>query len=207
MSAVTTVSGRPRRTGRWLVAAIVAIGLVALLVRALGGSGDQPPSPRVVTPSPTAMPDRRSAAGAGVRYAQELAVAGVRRPAVYGRRLRQIAAPGAVGRVRAAFASGAEEVRALVGGELGLLRAAPIGYRIDSFDARWAKVTIWLVALAGGPALEPSAQWRLLTLDLRWTAAGWRVAGGSGARGHSPRSPLRRLVAEASSFEELRHVP
>ena len=34
-----------------------------------------------------------------------------------------------------------------------MLRAAPMGYRIDAFDARSATVTVWMVALAGGPLL------------------------------------------------------
>jgi hypothetical protein len=64
-----------------------------------------------------------------------------------------------------------------------------------------------MVALAGGRQLEPTAQWRLLTLELAWTPSGWRVAGGSGAEGPSPQSSLPLLAAEVSTFKELRHVP
>ena len=109
--------------------------------------------------------------------------------------------------MRAVFGAGAKEVRALVAGSAGVLRAAPMGYRIDDFDARSADVTVWMVAIAGGSRLEPTAQWRLLTLELAWTPSGWRVTGGSGASGPSPQSPLPLLVAEASTFKELRHVP
>ena len=68
-------------------------------------------------------------------------------------------------------------------------------------------MSVWMVALAGGPLLEPTAQWRLFTLELRWTETGWRVADGRGGRGPSPRSPLPLLVAEAATFTEVRHVP
>ena len=87
---------------------------------------------------------------------------------------------------------GAEQVRALVKGPLGVLRAAPIGYRIDSYDGTRSEVTVWMVALAGGPLLKPVAQWRLLTIELEWTPQGWRVSGGHGAGGPSPDSPASR---------------
>jgi hypothetical protein len=82
-----------------------------------------------------------------------------------------------------------------------------MGYRVDSFSTRDASVSVWMVALAGGAKLEPTAQWRVLTLDLAWTASGWRVTDGSGGGGPSPRTPLSLLAAETATFKELRHVP
>jgi hypothetical protein len=152
-------------------------------------------------------PTANSAAGAGLRFAETLAVEGVRHPSVFGRTLRSIAAPGAVERLRASFGSGAAQVRAMIRGANGVLRVVPLGYRVDAFGARTASVTIWLVALVGGYRIEPMAQWRLLTMDLVWTREGWRLADGRGARGPSPLSPLPLLAAEAASFREVRHVP
>lgn len=204
--AVTAVTAAPpnrRRRGVLLAAAIIAVGLVVLGAGASQSDPDTAPQ----SPRPTATPDRRSAATAALVYTQELAVTGVRRPSVYGRRLRQIAAPGSAADVRAAFGEGASDVRALVKGRSGVLRAAPVGYRIDALDRTHATVSVWMVALAGGPLLEPVAQWRVLTVELRWTSAGWRVTGGHGGPGPSPRSSLPQLVADTARFEEVRHVP
>ncbi|HEY6887327.1 MAG TPA: hypothetical protein VI300_06090 [Solirubrobacter sp.] len=162
------------------------------------------PSRKEAAARPT--PDRRDAATAALTFAQELAVTGVSQAAVYGPRLGRIAAPGAEARIRAAFGKGAEEVRRLIG-ETGILRAVPMGYRVDSFSARAASVSVWMVALAGGSRLEPTAQWRVLTLDLAWTSTGWRVTDGSGGGGPSPRTPLPLLATEAATFKEPRHVP
>lgn len=205
--AVTGFEPRSDRWRRHLLRLAVALPTIAFVVLAVVLIRPQPetPSRSVTAPGPT--PDRHSAADAALRYTQELVVVGVRRPEVYGRRLHEIAAPGSTTRVREAFGSGAEEVRALVRGKSAVLRAAPIGYRIDAFNTDQATVSVWMVALAGGPLLEPTAQWRLLTVELRWTEAGWRVEDGHGGGGPSPRSPLPLLVAEAATFAEVRHVP
>jgi hypothetical protein len=196
--AVSTVAATPRRRRLRFAAAVCAPVVVVLLLLIVG------PSRKQAATAPAA--DRRAAANAAVTFAQELAVTGVSKTAVYGPRLRRIAAPGAEARVRAAFGKGAEEVRHLIG-ETGVLRAAPMGYRIDSFSARAASVSVWMVALAGGPRLAPTAQWRVLTLDLTWSSTGWRVIDGSGGGGPSPRTPLSLLATETATFKELRHVP
>jgi hypothetical protein len=197
---VSTVSATPHRRRLRLAVAVVVcapvVGILLLLIVA--------PSRQQAAAPPA--PDRREAANAAVTFAQELAVTGVSETAVYGPRLRRIAAPGAEARVRAAFGKGAEEVRRLIG-ETGVLRAVPMGYRIDSFSARAASVSVWMVALAGGSKLEPTAQWRVLTLDLTWTSSGWRVTNGSGGGGPSPQTPLSLLATETATFKELQHVP
>lgn len=200
---VTAVSAAP---SRWRHRA-VAVGLVACAVTIASVLAATRVSETVPTPAPSPTPDRFGAASAALSYTQELAVTGVREPSVYGPRLRQIAAPGAEDEVRAAFGEGAAEVRALVRGRSGVLRAAPIGYRIESLEGARATVAVWMVALAGGPLLEPVAQWRVLTIELQWTAGEWKVSGGHGARGPSPRLPLPELAARTASFEEVRHVP
>lgn len=201
---VRAVSSAPsKRRPPVLLIAMGTLAAIGLTIVVAGGHPREDTAP----PSPAPTPDRRSAAGAALQYTQELAVTGVRHPGVYGPRLEQIAAPGSLARVQADFGKGAEEVRALVKGRSGVLRAAPMGYRIDAFDAGKAEVSVWMVALAGGPLLEPVAQWRVLTIDLVWTSAGWRVTGGHGAGGPSPRSSVAALATEAATFRAVNHVP
>jgi hypothetical protein len=137
---------------------------------------------------------------------QLLAVAGVRNPSIFGPDLERVAAPGAADKVRETLGAGAGQVRVLVGSS-GVLRAAPLGYRIDAFAPPRATVTVWMVALAGGARIEPVAQWRLMTMELVWTRGAWRIEGGRGGPGPSPLSRLPLLASEAASFSEVRHVP
>jgi hypothetical protein len=202
--AVKTLTQTPS-SGRRRLAIAAVVCLAGLLLVVLLAPSRKPPATRTSRAS-TPVPERRDAAEAALLFAHELAVTGVEHPSVYGRRLRTIAAPGAESRVREAFGTGAREGRKMIG-ESGVLRAVPIGYRVDSLDTHKAEVSVWTVALAGGTHLNPTAQWRVLTLELTWTSSGWRVADGSGASGPSPESPLALLAAEASTFEELRHVP
>jgi len=206
--AVTTVSGaRPRGRARRGFAVIAVLGFVGLAGFVVAGKRtvDQPASPNAS--ASRAVPDRPGAAKAGVRFAQELAVTGVQHPSVYRQRLAEIAAPGAEPSIRARFGTGAAEVRAAIGGRSGVLRAVPMGYRVEGFSRRWASVSVWMVALAGGARLTPTAQWRLLTLELAWTSNGWRVSDGSAGPGPSPGSPLPLLATEAATFKELDYVP
>jgi hypothetical protein len=188
-----------------IAAALLCLPVIGVLVASLLVPGRRQ-SPAKPVPTVALAPDRHNAVSAAVAYAQELAVTGVRSPDVYAKRLGAIVAPGAERAVRAAFERGAEQVRERIG-PTGVLRAVPLGYRVDSFNSRAAEVSIWMVALAGGPGIEPTSQWRVLTLELAWTRQGWRVTDGRGAAGPSPRSPLALLTAEASTFKALNHVP
>jgi hypothetical protein len=206
--AVTMVAGRSSPRPNLVLKALAGAALLAAV--AVGLSLTRASQPTVAQGRHVDRSDARTrsgAADAALRFTQTLAVSGVRDRRVFGIGLRRVAAPGAADRLRASFGAGAAQVRALVGGPSGFLRAAPLGYRVESFNEDAAAVAVWMVALAGGEELEPVAQWRLLTLNLVWTPKGWRASDGSGASGPSPLSPLPVLAAEVSSFREVRHVP
>jgi hypothetical protein len=204
VSTVATTSRRPvRRAALTAGGVLVALALVAAFaLRAAPHTDAGAPKAR-----PAFVASPATAAAAALNFVQLLAVTGVQDPAVFGARLHQIAAPGADARVRSTFGAGAAQVRALIQGPSGVLRAAPLGYDVESISPSSATVAVWVVALAGGAKLEPVAQWRVLTLELVWTRSGWRIANGTGASGPSPTSPLRVLAAESSRFDEVRHVP
>jgi hypothetical protein len=201
---MTRTARSSRRRAGIALGILAALSVLVLIVATTRRSPANTAAPTYVA---RRRPDAASAAAAGVRFAKLLAVDGVRHRAVFGVRLRSIVAPGYLTRVRLTFGAGAAQVRSLLRGPDHVLRAAPLGYRVDALSSGRASVTVWLVALAGGSRLEPTAQWRALTLNLMWTAAGWRVTDGRGGRGPSPMSPLPVLAAEVSSFHEVRHVP
>jgi len=121
--------------------------------------------------------------------------------------LRDVAAPRSAGRVRATFGASDPAMLAAFTERPRVLRAAPLGYRIERFSASSASVAIWSVAVAGTQRYGVQVQWRTLTVDLAWTPAGWKVTGGSGRGGPDPSGSVARLAASGSTFVPLRHVP
>jgi len=120
---------------------------------------------------------------------------------------RRLAAARTIDRVRSAFGEVDPDVVAAFADRRSVLRGAPLGYRIDTYDGARASVAIWSVAIAAAPNEPPQSQWRTLVVDLEWTPAGWRVTNGVGIDGPAPDTPQRELAAQAASFRSLRHVP
>src|SRR5689334_20598775 len=100
--AVRTVSGPPYRARfRLVIVAAICVPCIGLILLFLAAPSRKQPSSDPV-PRSTPAPDRGDAASAALTFAQELAVTGVSESAIYGPRLREIAAPGSESRVRAA---------------------------------------------------------------------------------------------------------
>lgn len=150
-------------------------------------------------------PTRRAAIEAAVAALYSLAVPALTDTDRFERSVRKMAASGREPSVQSAFAARGEELRGMLAGSV--VRAAPLGYRLEHFDGRAAAVSIWTVTLAAGPRLRPRSSWRRLTIDLVWERGGWKVTGGAGGAAPSPSSSARVAIAEAGSYRELRHGP
>jgi hypothetical protein len=142
---------------------------------------------------------------AAVATLYELALPALSNAASFERGVRRLAASGRSAEVRRAFGLAAREARASLAG--GVVRAAPLGYRVEHFDGRVASVAIWVVTLAAGRRLEPRSTWRRMTVDLVWESDRWKVTGGVGGPGPSPSSAARALLAEAASYRTLSLAP
>jgi hypothetical protein len=58
-----------------------------------------------------------------------------------------------------------------------VLRAAPVGYRLEQYTGSEARVAFWAVAIgAGVPGLPLTTAWGTEVLTLRWVAGDWRIA-------------------------------
>ena len=200
----------------WLIFAIVAaIALVALVLAGLRiaptetGSpvarpaGTSPPGPQLAGKRPS--PTRKAAIEAAVAALSSLAVPALTEPRRFERSVRRMAARGHEPSVRSAFGAGDKELREMLTGSV--VRAAPLGYRVEHFDRRAAAVSIWTVTLATGRHLRPRASWRRVTIDLIWQRGRWLVTGGAGGEAPSPSSSGRAVIAEAGTYSELRHGP
>jgi hypothetical protein len=186
-----------RRPHAVLVVVLLSATAIALSI----AHGSRSPSP--ARPAPT----RASAVRAAVAALYELSVPAVLSRARFDEAVRRLAAPGARRRLEATFGAAQPVLASAFRRSPRVLRGAPLGYRVERFSLRAARVAIWSVAIAGSPDFEPEAQWRTLAIDLVWTRGGWRVGGGSGVAGPDPSTPVRELATQASSFRSLTHVP
>jgi hypothetical protein len=197
---------RPGARAAWVLAALictVAGGAVIWIGSGTTERHSTSPIHRAVEPRPT----RDGAVRAAVSALYRLSI-----PALLDRRrfeaeLRDVAGPRATGRVRASFGAAEPAMLAAFAERPRVLRGAPLGYRIDRYTRRSADIAIWSVAVAGTRRYGIQVQWRTLNVELVWTAAGWKVAGGSGRAGPIPAGRAQRLARSTSNFQALRHVP
>jgi hypothetical protein len=69
-----------------------------------------------------------------------------------------------------------------------LYSAVPIGYRVESFAPRSARVLTWGFTLLGNASsVEPAAYFGLTHTELRWIEGRWRIAETRGGFGPTPR--------------------
>lgn len=94
-----------------------------------------------------------------------------------------------------------------------ILRAVPVGYRIDRFTPDAATVSLWRVGIVGsGATVEPQQSWRTETVSLVWERGGWKVASFRSSPGPTPplapsaATPAGELFATIPGFEELKHA-
>jgi hypothetical protein len=92
-----------------------------------------------------------------------------------------------------------------------ILRAAPVGYRLDRFTAADATVSVWRVGIVGSAAaaVEPRQSWRTVTVSLVWEDEAWKVASFQSTPGPTPPlaavavTPATDLFAVVPGFEEF----
>jgi hypothetical protein len=215
---------------RWL-----ALGLVAVLIfaigMAIGSQGDSreaasPPTATVtVTESGPASPPasgarnapagfartRDGAVSAAAAYLGSIDGRALVDPATLRRRLTDIASSEAREGLIRAYMAAAEQTRTQLGIETApepvvILRASPVGYRVDRFTPLAATVVIWRVGIVGsGATAEPQQSWRTETVSLVWEADRWKVAALSSEPGPTP--PLPSTTALSTAAELFTSIP
>jgi len=114
----------------------------------------------------------------------------------------------------------------LLGGPLGsalggnsdagaLLTTALLGYRVEGFSARSARVALWAVVVYGAQVgLLPGAAWTTTTIQLAWAGGDWKLASAVSVPGPDPQpgsggadGTPAELVAAARTFRGFTDVP
>ena len=230
------VSGRRRS---WLALSIAATLLLAIgaAIGARGSSETRTTETLTVTvsttDSPRAAPSEttRGVGGAsgyartsqGAATAATAYVGALDGPALLdASRLRTTLAAIASAESRAALVQAYEQAATQTRERLGvgtapepvlILRAVPVGYRIDRFTRDAATVSLWRVGIVGsGASVEPQQSWRTETVSLVWERGGWKVASFRSSAGPTPplapsaATPASQLFATVPEFEELKHA-
>ena len=99
-----------------------------------------------------------------------------------------------------------------------LLRATPVGWRVEEYGGGTARVAIWVTSVSGslGGAQGPvpiREGWGTTTVDLRWVKDDWKQLDTTTAEGPvpiadvAPPTAAAELVTKASEFKEFTYAP
>jgi len=194
--------GDPRPRGAGLALAALVILLAGLLIGRASAPGERTIEPaagsgpaRIEGGVPVGHARTRDGAAAAVAsYQRAFADLAILRPAVMRRRLEVAASPDYVRTMLAANSPGRERLaRGPIGqgirhGIQTLYVGVPIGYRIESFSPRRARVLTWGFTLLGNAAaVAPRAYFGLTHTDLVWLDGDWKIAGTEASFGPTPK--------------------
>jgi hypothetical protein len=136
-----------------------------------------------------------------------------------------LAAPEARGRLQRTFDQAVASLRQGLGvtGAAAkdaqvLLRATPVGWRVEDYGAGSAKVAIWVTSVGGsiGGAQGPvpiSEAWGTTTVTLRWVGGDWKQLDSETVDGPvpiadvAPPTAAPELLGKANEFKEFTYAP
>jgi hypothetical protein len=99
-----------------------------------------------------------------------------------------------------------------------LMRANPVGWKVDDYRDGTARVAIWVSGVTGsiggtGPPVPIREGWGTTTVNLRWVKGDWKLVDSTTVDGPlpiadvSPPTPAPELVSKASEFKEFTYAP
>ena len=135
-----------------------------------------------------------------------------------------LAAPEARGRLQRNFDQAVASLRQGLGvtGEAAkdtqvLLRATPVGWRVEDYDGASAKVAIWVTSVGGsigGAQPVPIREaWGTTTVTLRWAGGDWKQVDSTTVDGPvpiadvAPPTAAPELLGTANDFKEFTYAP
>jgi hypothetical protein len=135
-----------------------------------------------------------------------------------------LAAPEAKARLQTSFDQAVVSLRQGLGVTAGaddgtqvLLRATPVGWRVQRYDNGAAKVAIWVTSVGGsigGKVPVPIREgWGTTTVTLRWAGGDWKQVESTTTDGPvpiadvAPPTAAPELVDKANEFKEFTYAP
>ena len=127
----------------------------------------------------------------------------------------RIASDGSRTRLIDAFAEASSQTRTKLGADtvprpVIVLRAAPVGYRVERYSQLAATIAVWYVGVVGsGATVQPQQSWRTETVELAWERGAWKVDSFASTVGPTPAltasdsEPSGELFTTIPSFREF----
>jgi hypothetical protein len=166
----------------------------------------------------------QGAVAAAANYVRVLSSAMILDQAQRRAAIQAISAPESLARQQRAF----DQAVALLSKGLGvgqagardgtvLLRAVPVGWRLEAYTADRARVAIWVTSVLGalsGPQGVPVREaWGTTTVELRWVDGDWKLLKTTTTDGPVPiadtatPTAASQLIPEARDFKEFTYAP
>jgi hypothetical protein len=136
-----------------------------------------------------------------------------------------LAAPEARRRLQRAFDQAVASLRAGLGmtgaaadGTRVLLRATPVGWRVEEYGGGTAKIALWVTSVGGSlggaqGAVPVREAWGTTTVHLRWVEGDWKQLASSTRDGPvpiadvAPPTAAAELIDQADEFKEFTYAP
>ena len=135
-----------------------------------------------------------------------------------------LAAPSAKARLQRTFDQAVVPLRKGLGvsdtasdGAQVLLRATPVGWRVEDYSDEKVKVAIWVTSVGGsvgGTVAAPIREgWGTTTVELRWVGDDWKLAESTTTDGPvpiadvTPPTAAGELIDKANQFKEFTYAP
>ena len=122
-----------------------------------------------------------------------------------------IASTSSRARLIEAFTQASAQTRAKLGADtvprpVIVLRSVPIGYRVERFSKREARVAVWYLGIVGsGATVEPQQSWRTQIVSLVWERGTWKVSSFESSPGPTP--PLSTAEAAQPPGDLFAAIP
>jgi hypothetical protein len=167
----------------------------------------------------------QGAVAAAANYARVLSSAMILDQAKRRAALQTISAPEARARQQRAFDQAVASLTKGLGVGQGaatdgtvLLRAVPVGWRLEAYTGDRAKVAIWVTSVLGalgGPSqgVPVREAWGTTTVELRWVDGDWKLLTTTTTDGPVPigdtatPTAASQLIPEAQDFKEFTYAP
>jgi hypothetical protein len=91
-----------------------------------------------------------------------------------------------------AFEEASAQTRAKLGADtvprpVIVLRAVPVGYRVEQYSPEEATVAVWYIGIVGsGATVQPQQSWRTQIVGLLWEDGAWKVSSYASTAGPTP---------------------
>jgi len=112
-------------------------------------------------------------------------------------------------RLTKAFEEASAQTRAKLGADtvprpVIVLRAVPVGYRLEHYSSDRATVAVWYVGIVGsGATVQPQQSWRTQTVSLVWEDGDWKVSSFASSAGPTPALATPETEAPGELFTAI----